>query len=172
MRIFALILFVILLPLMFVISLTILICMGFPIVFKQKRLGKNKKLFVIYKFRSMQDGKTTFLGKILRNTGFDELPQLINIVLDQMSMVGPRPLTEQDVVRLGWENKMAAKRWIVKPGITGKAQLQGVCDAKLSLQNDISYIENKCFSLDMKIFFKSLFVPIKGKGANQMKKNR
>ena len=160
-----------LLPLLFVISLTILICMGFPIVFKQKRLGKNKKLFVIYKFRSMQDGQITILGKILRKIGFDELPQLINIVLGQMSMIGPRPLTEQDVARLGWETEMAAKRWSVKPGITGKAQLQGACDAKLSLQNDLYYIENKSFSLDMKIFFKSLFVPIKGKGTNQKKTN-
>jgi len=143
--------------------------MGFPIVLKQKRLGKNKKLFVIYKFRSMQDGKITVLGKILRKLGIDELPQLINIVLGQMSIVGPRPLTEQDVVRLGWEKEV--KRWSVKPGITGKAQLQGVCDAQLSLQNDLYYIENKCFSLDMKIFLKSLFVPLKGKSINQKKTN-
>lgn len=164
MRLFALLLFVVLSPLLFVISFAVLICMGFPILFKQERLGINKKPFIIYKFRSMQENKITIFGKFLRKLGFDEMPQLINVMLNQMSIIGPRPLTAQDVVRLGWDTKKAAKRWDVKPGIMGEAQLQRVCDAELSLQKDIHYVKNKSFGLDLKIFYKSLSIPIKGKG--------
>jgi len=119
----------------------------------------------------MQKNKITAIGKILRKLGFDEFPQLINVILNQMSMIGPRPLTEQDVVRLGWDIKKAVKRWDVKPGIMGEAQLQRVCDAELSLQKDIHYVENKSFALNRKIFFKSLFIPITGKGVKQTKKD-
>ena len=99
----------------------------------------------------------------LRKSGLDEIPQLYNIIRGDMNFVGPRPLTQFDINRLNWNKPEFSKRWTVKPGITGLAQLSKTCNSSLALKNDIYYIENKSFSLDLKLIVKSLLVPIIGK---------
>jgi lipopolysaccharide/colanic/teichoic acid biosynthesis glycosyltransferase len=133
------------------------------IIFKQNRIGVNKEEFVIYKFTTMKNNQITPLGKVLRLLGLDELPQLINIIKGEMSFVGPRPLTQFDIERLGWDTPHYNKRWSVKPGITGAAQLSKVCDAQLSIKNDLWYIEHKSLVVDVRIIMESLLVPILGK---------
>ena len=133
------------------------------IIFKQTRIGQKKKEFTIYKFKTMEYNKITFIGKYLRKTGLDEIPQLINIIKNDMSFVGPRPLTKFDIDRLNWNSSECAERWNVKPGITGLAQLSDICNANLSLQNDLNYVKNKNIALDIKILFQSILIPIFGK---------
>ena len=108
----------------------------------------------------MEKNQVTFWGKFLRKTGVDEIPQLINILKGEMTFVGPRPLMKADIDRLGWIEKKHLKRWSVKPGITGSAQLQNTCSADLSLANDLSYVRNKSLFLDLRIFMRSIFIPI------------
>ena len=98
---------------------------GGPVLFRQERLGYNRRPFEILKFRSMRDGRVTRVGRLLRATGLDELPQLVNILRGDMSAVGPRPLTPDDVVRLGWSGPEFDFRWSCRPGLTGLAQLLG-----------------------------------------------
>lgn len=148
---------------MLLIALAIYLDSGSSILFKQKRAGKNKIEFKIYKFKTMEGNKITETGKILRKLGLDEIPQLINIIKGEMAFIGPRPLTKLDINRLGWDIPAYNKRWEVKPGITGKAQLTKVCNAELSLQNDLWYVNNKSFFLDTVLFIKSISVPFKGK---------
>jgi lipopolysaccharide/colanic/teichoic acid biosynthesis glycosyltransferase len=136
---------------------------GMPFVFKQERIGLNKTPFVIYKFRTMKNGKITILGKILRKTGIDELFQLINIVIGTMNFVGPRPLTKADIERLKWNDKSFRARWDVKPGITGLAQLTNVCDARVSWERDKYYVANRSPRLDRKILCQSVLIPFLGK---------
>jgi len=111
----------------------------------------------------MERQKITFIGKFLRKLGLDEIPQLYNIIKGDMTFVGPRPLTQFDIDRLKWNKPECMKRWNVKPGITGLAQLSKTCDSNLALKNDLFYIENKSFLLDIKLIIKSLLVPIIGK---------
>ena len=162
-RFWALILLLLLLPFLLIISLIIALVSGIPIVFTQERIGLNKKPFVIYKFRTMRHGQITFLGGILRKTGIDELPQLVNIIEGNMNFVGPRPLTNSDVLRLGWDSSEYVNRWSVKPGITGLAQLSTVCDANVSWENDQKYIENRSARTDLRIIGKSILIPVFGK---------
>jgi lipopolysaccharide/colanic/teichoic acid biosynthesis glycosyltransferase len=163
MRILALFFLLLLLPVLLFISLGIILSMGFPIIFYQQRIGKGKKPFTIYKFRSMKQGEIPLFGKFIRKFGLDEIPQLYNILKGEMEFVGPRPLTTADIQRLGWDNKKAEKRWVVKPGITGKAQLLSICDAELSLQNDIEYVNHKSFLLNLRIIKQSILIPFRGK---------
>lgn len=111
----------------------------------------------------MKNGQVTPLGKILRRTGIDELPQLLNIVFLDMSFVGPRPLTLSDVKRLDWDDDFHASRWTVKPGIVGLAQLSPVCNKKMSWFYDQLYVKHHNLWLDTKIFCASLFIPLLGK---------
>ena len=165
MKIIALLLFLIISPIIILIS----ICLFFhssekpKILFKQDRIGFHQKKFTIYKFKTMENNRVTKLGKYLRKGGLDEIPQLINIIKGEMSFIGPRPLTIDDIKRLKWTNKTHKKRWDVKPGITGIAQLQSTCSADLSLSNDLKYIENKSLSLDLRIFARSILIPVLGK---------
>src|SRR4051812_45218781 len=89
-------------PVMALIAAAIVLEDGWPVLFRQERLGRRRRPFTILKFRSMKDGRITRVGRVLRATGLDELPQFINILRGDMSAVGPRPLTESDVARLGW----------------------------------------------------------------------
>lgn len=111
----------------------------------------------------MKNNRITKEGKLIRKTGLDELPQLLNIIKGEMSFVGPRPLTDYDVNRLGWNIPKYEKRWNVKPGITGTAQLLKTCNTDLSIKNDLDYVLNKSFLLDVKIILKSTLVPFLGK---------
>lgn len=132
--------------------------------YSQKRVGLNKVEFRLYKFKSMKNGVITLSGKVIRKTGIDEFPQLINIIKGEMNFVGPRPLTNSDIIRLGWDGESKSMRWNVKPGITGLAQLQGVCDKELSIENDMTYIHHQSTSLDLKIIWRSILIPFIGKG--------
>jgi lipopolysaccharide/colanic/teichoic acid biosynthesis glycosyltransferase len=151
------------LPVMGMIALLIKLDDGGPIFFKQARLGKYKRPFVIYKFRSMRAGKITRIGHWLRKTGLDELPQLINILNGEMSVVGPRPLTYDDVQRMGWDKRYYIARWHIKPGITGLAQLHAGRSAHHSWLYDKTYLKHESLMLDFKIILLTLVMNILGK---------
>lgn len=112
-------------PAMLLIAAAILLDDGRPVLFRQPRVGYRRRPFLILKFRTMRDGDVTRVGRLLRATGLDELPQLLNILRGDMSAVGPRPLTPDDVERLGWSGPAFDFRWACRPGLTGLAQLLG-----------------------------------------------
>jgi lipopolysaccharide/colanic/teichoic acid biosynthesis glycosyltransferase len=147
------------------------------IFYTQIRPGKHTKLFKIIKFKTMSDKKNelgdllpdkdrlTKLGKLLRATSLDELPQLINVLRGEMSLVGPRPLLPK---YLPLYNEKQAKRHEVKPGITGWTQVNGrnALSWKEKFELDVWYVENLSFALDMKILFLTLLKVIKREGIN------
>lgn len=112
-------------PLAAVIAVAVLLDDGPPVFFRQERVGCRRRPFHILKFRSMRDGGITRVGKLLRATGLDEVPQLVNILRGEMSAVGPRPLTAEDIARFGWTGAEFDFRWSCRPGLTGLAQLLG-----------------------------------------------
>jgi lipopolysaccharide/colanic/teichoic acid biosynthesis glycosyltransferase len=112
-------------PVMALIALAVLVDDGGPVLFRQERIGLGRRPFRILKFRSMRDGRVTRVGRALRGSGLDEVPQFINILRGDMSAVGPRPLTPDDVARLGWTGREFDFRWTCRPGLTGLAQLLG-----------------------------------------------
>lgn len=138
--------------------------LGSPVIFKQKRPGKNGKIFELYKFRSMSDARDekgellpdnvrlTPFGKKLRASSIDELPELINILKGDMSVVGPRPLL---VDYLPLYNEEQAHRHDVRPGLTGWAQINGrnAISWEDKFKLDVWYVNNVSFWLDAKIFF-------------------
>ncbi len=113
------------LPVMAVIALAIGLDDGRPVLFRQARLGYRRRPFEILKFRTMRDGAVTRVGRVLRASGLDEIPQFLNILRGDMSAVGPRALTAADVARLGWDDARFDFRWTCRPGLTGLAQLLG-----------------------------------------------
>lgn len=112
-------------PLMAGIALLVLVEDGRPVVFRQERVGYRRRPFRILKFRTMRDDRVTRVGRLLRATGLDELPQFVNILRGDMSAVGPRPLTQDDIGRLGWTGADFDFRWACRPGLTGLSQLLG-----------------------------------------------
>ena len=150
-------------PIMLLIALLIKLDDGGPILFTQDRLGKYKRPFLIYKFRSMRDGNITRVGHWLRKSGLDELPQIINILKGEMSLVGPRPLTFADVERLGWEKRYYLSRWHIRPGITGLAQLHAGRSAHHSWLCDKTYLKHESTLLDIKLIILTLFINVLGK---------
>ena len=162
-RFIAFVLFIFCVPLLLLVGICILLAERKTIIFKQQRLGLEKKIFTIYKLRTMTNGKITFIGRILRKTGIDELPQLINIIKGDICFIGPRPLTQLDVERLGWTEKIYDTRWHVKPGLTGLAQLSPICHKKMTFFWDSYYAKHKSFLLDYKIVLASSLTIILGK---------
>ena len=160
-------------PLLFLLSIAIIILDGYPIIFVQPRLGKNKIFFNIIKFRTMKIGdsksskddeiRQTFLGKILRKTSLDELPVLINVLKGDMSLVGPRPLLIKYSERF---NSFQNRRHEVLPGITGLAQINGrnQISWEEKFNYDIQYIDEHNFLLDIKILLKTIYSVIFFKG--------
>ena len=155
---------IILSPLFLLISLTILIGDGKPVLFRQKRVGKNNELFTIYKFRTMKRGtenvasgklenanaKITKFGRILRATSIDELPQLFNILNGTMSLVGPRPLIpEETEIR---ELREKYNVYTIRPGITGWAQINGRDELTIEEKSayDGEYVKRLSFAFDCK----------------------
>jgi lipopolysaccharide/colanic/teichoic acid biosynthesis glycosyltransferase len=136
---------------------------GGPVFFKQERVGKGRRPFVILKFRTMQGGDVTRVGRWLRATGLDETAQFLNVLLGDMSMVGPRPLTKRDVDRLGWTQKEHDARWDVNPGITGLAQLFGGRATRASLRFDKLYAAKRSAWLDTQLIAASFVVNVAGK---------
>ena len=120
------------LPVLLIVIVAIILVDRQNPIFTQYRIGKSKREFRILKLRTMKREQVTPLGNLLRKTGIDEIPQLLNVLSFQMSLVGPRPLTSSDIKRLGWDTDYYANRWIVKPGLTGLAQLSPSCSGKIS----------------------------------------
>jgi lipopolysaccharide/colanic/teichoic acid biosynthesis glycosyltransferase len=133
------------------------------ILFMQERMGKNKKPFRILKFQTLVDQIPTRTGQLLRSTGLDELPQFLNVLKGDMSIVGPRALTKFDVERLGWDDKYHEIRWKLKPGITGLAQLYGGQHRKTSWFLDDRYIKNNNLLIDSGIIGVSFLMNLFGK---------
>ncbi|MGL4656091.1 MAG: sugar transferase [Sarcina sp.] len=163
---------IILSPIMLVVVILIKINLGSPILFKQKRIGKDNKEFEMMKFRTMKnttdksgkllsdEERLTKFGKFIRSTSIDELPELINILKGNMSLIGPRPLLVQ---YLPLYSKEQLKRHNVLPGLTGWAQINGrnALSWKEKFNLDVYYVDNWSLGLDIKIFFltfKKLFV--------------
>ena len=150
-------------PLMAVIAGAIVLEDGWPVLFRQERLGRRRRPFTILKFRSMREGRTTRVGRMLRATGLDELPQFVNILRGDMSAVGPRPLTESDVMRLGWMAPRYDFRWRVLPGLTGLAQVVEVRSGRLSLVLDRRYVACQSLWLDVRLVAVSFAINALGK---------
>jgi lipopolysaccharide/colanic/teichoic acid biosynthesis glycosyltransferase len=110
-----------------------------------------------------RDGCVTRVGRLLRATGLDELPQFINVLRGEMSAVGPRPLVEADVVRLGWSETRHDVRWSVPPGLTGLAQVFGTRAARTSLFMDLRYVARRSLWLDVRLIALSFAVNAVGK---------
>ena len=166
--VFSIILILFFLPIMILLFFIVWFFIGFPI-FMQKRPGLNNKIFTLYKFKTLYDTNKNIsdkkrqnkLGNFLRITGLDELPQLFNILENNMSFVGPRPLLVEYLKKYSNYEK---RRHLVKPGITGLAQVNpdqsGVKSWKKSIKLDIYYSSNISFYLDIQIFFKTLILVI------------
>lgn len=158
---------VILSPLLILTAFLIRIKLGAPVFFKQLRPGKNEKIFGILKFRTMTDAKDengnllpdeirlTRFGQFLRSTSIDELPELLNILNGDMSIVGPRPLLVQYLERYNEEQK---HRHDVKPGLTGLAQVNGRNGItwEEKFHYDLEYVKNITFYADCKIIFQTV----------------
>lgn len=171
----ALILGMVLLPLLILIAIFVRMASAGPIIYKQVRIGKGGREFVLYKFRTMRvdaekdgarwakpdDGRVTAFGKLLRFTHLDELPQLINIVNGSLSFVGPRPERPEFVDLIKREVPYYDVRHLVKPGVSGWAQINyrygsSIEDAREKLEYDIYYIKNRSPILDLAIVLKTL----------------
>ncbi|MCM3378796.1 MULTISPECIES: sugar transferase [Shouchella] len=184
---------ILVLPVLIIISLAYLFePKKGPIFFKQKRAGKNGKMFYIYKFRSMaidaeerlkrepelykkyvkknyklephEDPRITKMGAFLRKTSMDELPQLINVLKGEMSLVGPRPVVEPELAEYG---ERVAEFLSVKPGITGYWQVSGRSNVVYPERVDIElyYVKNRSFYFDLKILFLTVINVLLRKGA-------
>ncbi|MDK9869820.1 sugar transferase [Staphylococcus equorum] len=165
------------LPLTLLTAIAIKISLGNPIFFKQIRAGHNGKPFKIIKFRTMSndtdssgkllpnDQRTNKLGEIIRKTSIDELPQLVNVIKGDLSLVGPRPLHIEYNKLYNVEQK---KRLTIKPGITGWAQVNGrnAISWKNKFELDVWYVENQSFKLDMYIIYKTFINVISKKDIN------
>jgi lipopolysaccharide/colanic/teichoic acid biosynthesis glycosyltransferase len=150
-------------PAMAVIAGAIVLEDGWPVLFRQERLGRRRRPFTILKFRSMRGGRITRVGRMLRATGLDELPQFVNILRGDMSAVGPRPLTEADVARLGWTAPGYDFRWRVRPGLTGLAQVTEAGSGRLSLFLDRRYVARQSLALDVRLVAVSFAINALGK---------
>jgi lipopolysaccharide/colanic/teichoic acid biosynthesis glycosyltransferase len=140
---------------------------GGPIFFRQTRLGYRRRPFTILKFRSMRDGTVTPVGRVLRATGLDELPQFLNILRGDMSAVGPRPLTDETVQRIGWHGPDCDFRWLTRPGLTGLAQIVGCRSIHAALELDRTYVTRQTLQLDCRLIGLSFAVNLFGKGRVQ-----
>ena len=185
----SLILLIILSPIFLLVTLAIRLDSAGPIVYRQIRCGLNGRKFTLYKFRSMVQGaevqkeelasynimdgpvfkmkndpRVTRVGKFLRKTSLDELPQLINVLRGDMSFVGPRPLPAEEVEKIkGWQRR----RLSMKPGITGLWQVSGrnQIDFEQWMKLDLEYIDSWSLGLDFKILLRTIFAVLLGKGA-------
>ncbi len=150
-------------PVFLLAALAIWLEDGFPLLFLQQRLGRFGCPFEIYKFRSMRDGKVTRVGAWLRRSGIDEAAQFLNVLRGDMAMVGPRPLTAADSVRLGWDMPARAHRWKATPGITGLAQVLAGRSEKYSRRLEDLYLRRHNRGLDLALIAVSFAMNVLGK---------
>ena len=172
---FGFIIFILLLPILLLLSFFVFFSMGSPILFKQERIGKNNKPFIMYKFRTMREPKdgenrllsdadrVTKVGVFLRKTSLDELPEIINVIKGDMSLVGPRPLLD---LHLELFDDYQLRRHDVKPGMTGLAQVMGRQSLSFTERTDldVKYVENISLWLDVKIIVKTILVVLGADG--------
>ncbi|SDH02981.1 sugar transferase [Psychroflexus sediminis] len=165
-------------PIFIIVTLLLFIANSGKPFFFQKRPGKDERIFSIIKFKTMNDAtdkngnllpdekRLTAVGKFVRKTSLDEVPQLINVLKGDMSLVGPRPLLPE---YLPLYNDQQRKRHQVKPGITGWAQVNGrnALSWKGKFEKDVEYVYNQSFTLDLKILFLTLKKVVKSEGINQ-----
>ncbi len=156
--------FILLLPVMFCVAVMVRIRLGGPVLFHQVRPGLNGRPFTMVKFRTMRDAvdrggnplpdseRLTSFGRFLRSTSLDELPELVNVVQGNMSLVGPRPLLMEYLPRY---SARQARRHEVRPGITGWAQVNGrnAISWQDKFEYDVWYVDNRSLLLDMKILW-------------------
>ena len=166
------------LPLIGLVAILVCAAMGRPILFRQQRPGYRGKPFTLYKFRTMSetagaDGRLLpdgerlgVLGRWLRRTSLDELPELLNVLRGEMSMVGPRPLL---MSYLGQYSAQQARRHEVRPGITGWAQINGrnVVSWADQFKMDVWYVDHRSLRLDLKIMLRTVWLVFSGKGVNE-----
>jgi len=192
-KIFSLLIIIVMLPLLLIVSMMIVIKDGFPVFFKQIRVGKNGRVFKIYKFRTMvkdaehilksnhalyneyvsngykidaaKDPRILPFGRFLRSSSIDELPQFLNVIKNDMSVVGPRPVVEKELDDLYGNQK--DKYLSLKPGITGLWQVSGRSNIKNSerVELDVEYSKTKNIFLDIKIILKTIVEIFKRTGA-------
>ncbi|MBO5869329.1 MAG: sugar transferase [Clostridia bacterium] len=172
------ILFMIVIPVLIVVPIVIKLTSKGPAIYTQKRIGKNGKSFVMYKFRTMiteqydangveimSEDRITKVGRILRKTSLDEVPQLFNVLNGTMSLIGPRPMLDYQASRcIGEENL----RFEMRPGLTGLAQIKGRNDIwwEERIQYDIEYVKTFTFWLDIVILFKTVLFVFKKQGTD------
>ena len=149
-------------PIMAITAAAIALDDGAPLLFRQTRLGRGRRPFEILKFRTMREGRVTRVGRVLRATGLDELPQFLNILRGQLSAVGPRPVTAEDAARFGWDGPDGDVRYSVNPGLTGLAQLAAVSSAE-ALAYDRAYVRDRSLALDCRLIAMSFVVNVLGK---------
>lgn len=179
--ILSVILIVVLSPVMLAIALVVKLGSPGPVIFKQKRVGKGGKHFTILKFRTMvvnaetmgtglnsfdNDDRVTKGGKVLRNTSLDELPQLFNILKGEMSFVGPRPPVTYHPYKYEDYPPVAKKRFEVKPGVTGYAQINGRNELSWDekFRYDLFYVQNRSLWFDLKILVATIFKVLRMEG--------
>ena len=164
-------------PILLVVALLVKIKLGSPIIFKQERPGLHGEIFKLYKFRTMTNEKNdsgellndearlTEFGKKLRASSLDELPEIFNIIIGDMSIVGPRPLM---VKYLPLYSEKQKRRHDVRPGLTGLAQISGrnAITWTERFNKDIEYVDNISLKLDMYIFLKTIYYVLKREGIN------
>ena len=171
--VFATILVVVFSPLMLLVAVLIKSTSVGPVFFRQERVGKDGKIFRIFKFRSMvydndmrdfsSRDKYTLVGKIIRRLSLDELPQLFNVVKGEMSLVGPRPWVEEYWTNMNKEERTRAS---VLPGITGLAQVKGRNGISIfsKIEYDVIYVKNFSFRQDVKIILLTVLTVLSGRG--------
>jgi lipopolysaccharide/colanic/teichoic acid biosynthesis glycosyltransferase len=171
---------VVLSPVFLLLAVLVRLTLGTPVVFRQQRPGRDGRLFVLYKFRTMRDPvdgvrseravasdaeRLTPFGRLLRASSLDELPELVNVLLGQMSLVGPRPLLPE---YLGRYNGEQARRHEVRPGITGWAQVNGrnalTWDERFRM--DVWYVDHRSFALDARILIATLRTVVSREGVS------
>ena len=172
----SLLLVIVFAPVFLIVSVLLKVTSGSPVFYSQIRIGKNQKTFRMYKFRTMKvgsdkhghsttanDDRITRIGKFLRMSSLDELPQLVNVLMGDMSMVGPRPYVPQQ------ESENATDYWVqrhkVLPGITGLAQIRqrSLATHQQVIENDLEYVRNHNLWVDLSILFKTFGSLLKGR---------
>ena len=157
------------LPLLLTVALTVLVTMGRPVWFRQERAGKGGRPFRILKFRTMRSGegsdteRLTRVGRVLRATSLDELPQLLQVLTGTMALVGPRPLPIRYLPRYTPQQN---RRHEVLPGITGWAQVHGrnALDWETKLRYDVDYVDSRSLFLDLKILWLTVWQVFSARG--------